>query len=162
MNQILDPSVESEIRNHAWSYFSLHAQQRISVFQYFITIETALFGGAFFALQNSAAGGMRPLAIVGLFISILAFVFWKIDQRTRALIKNAEVVLIEIEESLLGNSRMVSTLPFSMDPQVTGGFSCQSMKNMKLSYSKSFGVIFLSCGLLGLAMAMWLWTVLKA
>ncbi|MBI5275984.1 MAG: hypothetical protein HY854_05935 [Burkholderiales bacterium] len=156
-----DPSIESEIRNHVWAYFSLHAQQRISVFQYFVTIETALFGGAFFAIQNISANGMKPLALVGVFIAILAFVFWKIDQRTKGMIKNAEEALVQIEEFLLKESTLVRDLPFLMDPQRKSGLNWKPLIYGHLSYSKSFGIIFLSCGTLGLALAAWLGIVLK-
>jgi hypothetical protein len=156
-----DPSVESEIRNHIWNYFSLHAQQRISVFQYFVTIETALFGGAFFAVQNSSTQGMRPLALVGVFITILAFVFWKIDQRTRELIKNAENALIEVEAYLASQRAFITTLPVASDPQRSGGLRWKPLKSGRLSYSQAFGIIFFICGVSGLAMAVWLWIVLK-
>jgi hypothetical protein len=150
-----DPSVESEIRNHAWAYFSLHAQQRMSVFQFFITLETALFGVAFLAVQFA-----KPLtpwfSITGLMITLLAFVFWKIDQRTRDLIGVAECCLMDVEAYLARSSTLSTRLPFSSDPQHLGTMATFPLLPGRLSYSKCFGVVFLCCALLGIATFAWL------
>lgn len=160
MTEKSDPSIESEIRNHAWAYFSLHAQQRMSVFQFFVTIEIALFGGVFFAVQSNLPG-YRPFALIGLIITLLAFVFWKIDQRTRQLIKNAEQSLIDVENYLLKKASITSALPFSLDPQLVKGLKAVPLKSGRLTYSQSFGVLYLGCGILGLLVTGWLFFYLK-
>lgn len=62
-------------------YFSLHATQRITVFNYFV-----VFAGI---LSTGLAATIRApnrLAFVGialrLLLSFLSFLFWKLDQRT--------------------------------------------------------------------------------
>lgn len=159
-----DPSLQSEIRNHCWSYFSLHAQQRISVFQYYVTLQSALFGVALFAIQNSSIQGLRPLAFVGLFIFILAFVFWKIDSRTRSLIKNAELSLLKIEKYFDQNwPNGFAELPFHNDPQNSpDGLKFLPLWSGTLSYTKSFNIIYFISGSAGLALSVWLLFLLKA
>lgn len=161
MSASFDPSIESEIRNHAWNYFALHAQQRMSAFQFFITLEIGLAGAVFLAVQTGTAEGFRPFALIGILMAILAFVFWKIDQRTRDLIKNAERSLQKVEAFLSSHSSMGDPLPFSADPQVKGQIGAIPLISGRLTYSQSFGVIFLGCGALGICVAVWLFLTLK-
>lgn len=150
MNTSLDPSIESEIRNHCWSYFSLHAQQRMSAFQFFITLETGIIGIGLFILQSKPELARSYWGLmIGPLIIMLAFVFWKIDQRTRDLIKNAELSLKEIEEYFLSKSSIVKHLPFSSDPQVTGVLSALPLLPGRLTYTKSFGTVFVACAIFG-------------
>lgn len=151
MKTILDPSIESEVRNHLWSYFSLHAQQRMSAFQFFITLETALVGAVLLIIQSKDL--QSPwYAIAGIMVSILSFVFWKIDQRTRDLIKNSEIGLRELEKHLK-TSNLITSFPFSQDPQALGSLLAFPLVSGRLTYSKSFGLIFFCCGVLGLALS---------
>ena len=150
MNDPFDPSIESEIRTHLWNYFTLHAQQRMGVFQFFITLETALIGAGLYVLQSSSqfANSYWALAI-GPFISMLAFVFWKIDQRTKDLIEAAERLLKELEHFFLHNSRIVTCLPFTRDPQHLGLMNAFPLVQGRLTYSKCFGTVFIASGIFG-------------
>ena len=163
MTERLDPSIESEIRNHCWSYFSLHAQQRMSAFQFFITLETGIIGAGFFILQSKSQFVNSYWAVmVGPLIMMLAFIFWKIDQRTKDLIKNAESSLIELEKFFLTQSAIVKHLPFSTDPQKTGAILALPLIPGRLTYSKSFGTVFLACGLFGAVLTIALFTSVKS
>lgn len=157
MAKVWDPSIESEIRNHAWNYFALHAQQRMSAFQFFITLEIAVFGSVLLVLQF-AKSHTAWFSVFGLIISLLSFVFWKIDQRTKELIEGAEKALMEIEEYLLRESALVSNLPFHADPQQNGKLTTFPLLGGRMSYSKSFGLIFFFSGILGLVIFGWLLT----
>ena len=151
MTALFDPSIESEIRNHTWNYFSLHAQQRMSAFQFFITLETGLIGAGLFILQSKPQFLNAYLAIMmGPLITLLAFIFWKIDQRTRGLIKNAESSLKEIEVFFLANSKIVTALPFSSDAQSIGTLKAFPLLPGSLTYSKSFGTVFAACAIFGI------------
>ena len=150
MSTSFDPSIESEIRNHCWNYFSLHAQQRMSAFQFFITIETGLIGACLFLVQSKSqfTNSYWPI-MIGPMIMMLAFVFWKIDQRTKDMIKNAEISLAQIEKFFLENSTIVKSLPFSTDPQASGSVKSFPLFPGRLTYSKSFGTVFIACGIFG-------------
>lgn len=151
----MDPSIESEIRNHAWNYFSLHAQQRMNAFQFFITLEIALFGSVLLVLQF-AKSHTAWFSVFGIIITLLAFVFWKIDQRTKDLIKAAENSLIQIESYFLSNSAVVTALPFSSDPQRSGAMMTFPLLGGRMSYSKCFGLIFFFSAFLGIVIFGWL------
>jgi hypothetical protein len=150
MNSVLDPSIESEIRSHLWAYFSLHAQQRMSAFQFFITLETGLIGAGLFILQSrSQFANSYWAAMIGPMIIMLAFVFWKIDQRTRDLISKSEQGLKELEAFFLTNSKIVSNLPFSLGPQNLLSLRTFPLLTGRPTYSKSFGTVFLACSIFG-------------
>ncbi len=154
-----DPSIDSEIRNHVWAYFALHAQQRMSAFQFFITLETALFGALFLIVQF-AKESAAIFSVLGLLIALFSFVFWKIDQRTRDLIKNSEISLLVVENYLKTYASFsIGSLPFELDNQVSGGMKALPLIPGRLSYSKCFGTVFLVSGLAGVGAFFWLLTI---
>ncbi|HFK3228040.1 TPA: hypothetical protein ACGZOD_005072 [Klebsiella pneumoniae] len=71
---------------YVWRYFELHAQQRMTVFNFYIAITGLLAAGIGFTLQQ---GGRFALftTLMGVFISFISFIFWKLDQRVSILIK---------------------------------------------------------------------------
>ncbi|MBE5254067.1 hypothetical protein [Mixta mediterraneensis] len=81
---------------HAWKYFELHSQQRMTVFNFYITVTTLLVAGGGACLQQS--GKLVYLtSVFGFFISFMTLIFYKLDARVSFLIKNAELALKEIE-----------------------------------------------------------------
>lgn len=143
------------LREHCWNYFALHAQQRISVFQYFITIETALITAAIISIQyKSDLNNPRWAVLLGPAIILFSFVFWKIDQRTKDLIKKSEISLRQIEDLILKDSSVKIQLPFTEDPQHNPKvrFTALPLLPGRLSYSQSFGVIYTTSALFGLVL----------
>jgi hypothetical protein len=89
-----------EQREYAWNYFELHARQRMSVFNYFVLIAALLTAGL--AGSFSKSGSSLLISIISLLLAIslvvISFVFWKLDQRVRQLIKHAEEALKMLEK----------------------------------------------------------------
>ncbi len=83
---------------HAWKYFELHSNQRITMFNYYLFIMAGLGTAIGVILQTS-----KNFAYVGIFLSILSIVvsiiFWKLDQRTSFLIKQSESVFKKLERN---------------------------------------------------------------
>ena len=82
------PDLQDVFRESAWRHFTIHAEQRLKMFQFYITISTALLGGGvllFRTGQNAIA-----LTLLSFLVSFFSFVFWKLEVRTRKLIKTAE------------------------------------------------------------------------
>lgn len=136
-----------KVMEHLWRYFALHAQQRISVFNFFVVLSGVITAGIGGALQ---AG--RPLlflvGVLGLFLTILSFIFWRLDQRNSDLIKISEEALrkgeeaclphyarIFVRESIVGTSQALTE---DRAPQTTWTFR------------KSFRLIFIVMGLSGI------------
>lgn len=92
-----------ELLEHAWRYFELHANQRISIFNYFVVISGAVSAGIAATWQGSQHFSIVGI-VLGLLLSVVSFVFWKLDQRVSFLIKHAESALAEVEQSLPAHS----------------------------------------------------------
>jgi hypothetical protein len=86
--------------DHAWRYFALHAQQRISVFNFFIVLSGVLSTGIGAGFQAGRA--MAPVvAILGALLALFSFVFYRLDERGSELVKLAEAALIAGETACL-------------------------------------------------------------
>jgi hypothetical protein len=95
MNAPHDSAV-TQSREHAWKYFELHANQRIAVFNFFLVFSGALAAGIAATLQGSQRFALLGVGL-GLTLGLVAFLFWKLDQRVSFLIKRAERALSDAE-----------------------------------------------------------------
>ena len=74
-----------EMQQYVWCYFELHANQRMSVFRFFIGLATFLTASLLTAAvqQHDVAG-----AVLGALLGLVSFVFWRLDERTCFLIRD--------------------------------------------------------------------------
>ena len=96
----------NDARDYAWSWFELHAGQRMQLINYLL-ISLAFVTAGYGAAIN--AGVPAVASVVALFGMVLCIAFLLFDVRTRALVKVAEKPLREIESILRDRSR-ISTL----------------------------------------------------
>lgn len=124
---------------HAWNYFQLHANQRISVFNYFVVLSGVLAAGLAATIQGPPR--LASLGVgLGLLLVLLSFVFWKLDERTSFLIKHAEDILKGIEPS---------TAPLFAD-EVPKTEAARGGLFSMWTYGRSFRTIFLVIALIWL------------
>lgn len=95
-NAILYKQVQED-RKYVWDYFSLHAQQRLTTFNFFIVLITLLLGTLFTLIKEHTP---NLIPIISLFMIFFSFIFWRLDQRNRNLIHHAESELKKIEKKL--------------------------------------------------------------
>jgi hypothetical protein len=146
---IEDDDQLTALRDHAWDYFELHAEQRLKTFHFYILLETGLIAAMLLAARVGLPD-VRVLAIIGLTMVFFSYVFWKLDFRTKGMIKVAEEALRLFERRRFGaDEQMASSAPFTNDPQARGLVGISPFGT--LSYSKCFGAVFVGFGLLGLA-----------
>lgn len=84
-------SLEEPFRKYAWDYFALHADHRLRAFHFYILLSTTVLGGFGLLLRNGELH--KWMSGIGLLLVFLSFVFWKLDNRTRQLIKLGEEAL---------------------------------------------------------------------
>lgn len=131
--------------DHAWRHFALHADQRISVFNFYVASSGLLLSGLAYALTADAR--LWPMGVAaGLGVATLSLLFWKLDQRSAELIKAAEAAMEEIEVSTLPASRRVLSNIAALPTNASWLFPLGSW-----SFGRSFRALFLSVGLLGLS-----------
>lgn len=102
----LDPDLRKELRDYAWKYFDRHAEQRLKTFNFYILLCGGIIAGLATVLREP---GKEWLAVALASLSaIVSFVFWKLDNRTRFLIKHSEEALKFIEDDMadLGNEAL--------------------------------------------------------
>ena len=89
-----------EMQQYVWCYFELHANQRMAVFRFFLGLATFLTASllAVAAQQHHVAG-----IVLGALLTLVSFVFCRLDERTCFLIKRSERALEDIEEAFLCN-----------------------------------------------------------
>lgn len=94
LNEAYKVSLES-----SWRYFQLHAQQRMTVFNFYLIITGLVAAGLSACLLQMEKLSMVA-GVLGLFLSFVSFIFWKLDQRVSLMIKASEKSIIDIEKKL--------------------------------------------------------------
>ena len=84
------------LRQQAWDYFALHAQQRLTTVRFYLVVAAALTAAAIASFGENFHIPCLGLA-AGLLLSLLSYAFWRLDLRNRELIKAAEAVLRSFE-----------------------------------------------------------------
>ena len=89
------------LRQHAWDYFKLHANQRISLFKLYLAIASLFATGIGVLLWHLKDRGNFPEKVgIGICILFLlsTVIFWLIDLRIRSLIHCSEEAIRQIED----------------------------------------------------------------
>ena len=147
-------SLDDSFRKYAWDYFALHADQRLRAFHFYILLSTAVLGGFGLLLRN---GEFHPwMSVAGFLLVFLSFVFWKLDNRTRQLVKLGENALKYLDAQFnlpdldgkpnalcLFQREFVDTAALNRWPLSSGHFS----------YARCFRWMFLMFALVGIVIA---------
>lgn len=93
---------KSNVYDHAWRYFELHATQRISLIRYYIIVLSLYVTSAGYLVTKFSLKSCTEEIGVIFFSVILVFltiIFWFLDNRNRRLIQLAEKSLRSQERS---------------------------------------------------------------
>src|SRR5262245_45101410 len=91
----MDEHLRGELRDYAWKYYALHAEQRIKTFNFFLILYALAVGGVTAAVKDLQSQSVA--AGIGFLMAFVAFIFWKLDVRNKQLIQHAEAALKELE-----------------------------------------------------------------
>lgn len=151
-NNTLPPMVEEQ--KYAWQYFALHSEQRLKTFHFYILFATIISAGIVAVAKETRdiSNAVIPSAL----LCIISFIFWKIDERNRDLIKNGEAALKHIEKKMHVNSEKTDE-PQKIQLFMRDDWTVSQKKNTKrnmlnshLSYTKCFAIIYGCFGMVGL------------
>lgn len=130
--------------DHAWRHFALHADQRISVFNFYVASSGLLLTGLAYVLAN--APKLWPMGVAaGLLIVGLSLVFWKLDQRSAQMIKVSEAVMELVEAGAFPPERRVLSLVANL-PVNAAFYSVRR----PWTFGHSFRSLFLGVAALGM------------
>jgi len=152
----MPPDKETE---HLWRYFALHAQQRISVFNFFVVFSGVIATGIGGALQ--AGRPMTFLVVVlGVLLMVLSFVFFRLDRRNSDLVKISERALRTSELSHLPAYAQIFEREANVGPG--SAFPEDRKTQTHWTFGRSFKFLFAMMGSMGLvasgyAIYQWYW-----
>ena len=140
-------------RTQAWNYFEYHATQRLTTFNFYLTLSSLISSALFFSLNSANLFWIS--IFLGFLLIIFSFIFQKLDRRNRDLINGAEEALKYFEKETRlpkdGNLPHITKI-FLREEILTkkkkGEKSWFFWKNY-LTYSDSFSVIYFGFGIIG-------------
>jgi hypothetical protein len=143
-----------DFRTQAWQYFELHASQRLTTFNYYIVISTLITTGIFATFSKDYTAPSLGIA-GGLLLLFFSFVFWKLDDRNKQIIKGAEAALkfFETRSDLVDPADGPNVLKlFTRDDFLTDRRKAARTWpwNKHYSYTTSFNWVFRAFGIFGL------------
>lgn len=97
------PDEDFEKHRIKWEFFKLHANQRLTLFRFYIGVVVALFVAYFYLYDHLiTCRGTHFLYIcvilAGLSIALMSYLFYQIDLRNVELINNAKNTIDELKE----------------------------------------------------------------
>ena len=128
-----------EFRDYAWKYFSLHADQRLKMFNFYI-IFASLSIGAFSTLVGRG-GFQKSYTLMLLLLSCLSFLFWKFENRTKILVKNGERALKYIDAQALDDHSSPLAL-FERDDEYVEALPRWPLARGYFSYARVFAWVY--------------------
>lgn len=140
---------ESDFLKVLWNYFTIHANQRIQMLNFYIILETFFITGLLALLQIKDRLSIVEI-ILGIAIVFFSYIFYALDKRTKDMIKISEEAIKSIEQKYTpqyGNAIMI----FSLEQEKTlFDRRWRWFAKNCLSYSKLFVLIYVFFSIIGL------------
>lgn len=161
-NDAMTPEELRDARAYAWGYFALHADQRMKLFNFFLIL-AGLILGAFPAVRSIGAD-TKFAALLPLLLTLAAFTFWRLEERTRGLVKGGEDALRFLDEQWPVNPlwsdgaphvlRLIERDDYLTD-RIKQRWTVKRLRLMPISYADSFRLVYLMMAGVGLVLAAW-------
>jgi uncharacterized membrane protein len=138
---------EKLIADHAWNYFTLHANQRMSVFNFYLVLVGLLTAGMVKTFEKDFP---LPIlgSVLGLLLAFVSIVFWRLDKRTGFLINRAENALMVIESAFQIDPARPELKIFTTELEKTTELKRSSWG--LVTYRQCLHAVFLLVGVTGL------------
>jgi hypothetical protein len=78
-----------------WEHFKLNAEQRMQGFNFYIAFSIFSMGGVYAAFEKNINSNL--IGLLGLFVSLLSFVFFLVDTRSKRLLEITIPAMKELE-----------------------------------------------------------------
>jgi len=102
-NEDFDNNCIKNAEARAWEYFKYHAEQRIVLFRYYLTLITALSAGYIFLLQDYRLIYLGGACLAGFLMLVLSNKFLMLDKRNIELIQYSKNAIFLTESTLIAD-----------------------------------------------------------
>lgn len=136
-------ALDSFLRKQAWDYFALHASQRMTIFNFYIVLSSVTTTS--YAASFKTDSNLQPARVIlAALLCLFAVIFWKLDSRNKALIKNAEEVLKYFESAEEGNTvaKVFTREELKTSAKQLRGWRMLLFWRWHMSYSDCFNAVF--------------------
>lgn len=144
---------EKDILDLAWKYFQQHAQQRISFLHFFVIFSGLITTALLTTFQEKYQAHTIGISL-GILLSIISFIFWKIDDRNKFLTKLGENAIKEIESKydfITNYDNLEKLKLFSYEEERTKEVKKNgNIITRQMSHGKSYNLIFLIFFIIGI------------
>jgi len=127
------------IHDHAWNWFAHHAEQRMTALRFFLLVIGIFAVGYYQTLNNSHYFLATAFSVLSCCFSVL---FWRLDIRTRELIKVGEDLLSQTEVEMTKLSAIPVTIISEVDKK-SSRHATRLLPKLLYSYGQIFTAIFL-------------------
>jgi|SRR3977135_3109127 hypothetical protein len=141
--------VEQAAISHAWNYFLYHAQQRQTVFNFFLILVGASVAAYASTLAKAEGSHDRFHLVLGLLVLVSSFLFWRLDKRGSRLVKLAEAPLKNFEDRLAERTGIPDMAILS---KADAKFESGVLSRFE-SFGQIYRTVFILAGAGGLAVA---------
>jgi hypothetical protein len=145
------PTLDEIFRDYAWDYFAVHADQRLKAFHFYILLSTAIIGAFGLLVRNGEFH--KWMALFGFLLVFFSFVFWKLDNRTRQLVKNGEAALrfLDAQHDLPDQDGVPHPLRlFDREQALSAKLPLFPLLYAHFTYARCFRWVFLMFSVVGL------------
>ena len=149
-----------DARGYAWNHFMLHADQRMKLFNFFLIL-SGLILGAFPAVRTMAPG-TRLIGFLPMLLVLSAFIFWRLDERTKGLLNIAKDAL-RFLDTQWGIASEAEGIPHYLRLVERDDYMVKKNKEkwwyrvIPVRYTANFRIVYLMVGSVGVALAVWTW-----
>jgi hypothetical protein len=152
----MDETRRKEFHAHAWQYFTIHAQQRMTSVHFYILFCSLVLGGLLASLKD--APNYKIAGLVAFVLPLLSIIFWLLDERNRQLVGGAQqaLKLLEQESGLEDEQGIPHVLKvFSHEDYATDQLQRRTSLGFipgHFTYTLCFRLIFVLFGVVGLVL----------
>lgn len=144
---------DRDVLDYIWNYFQLHANQRMSVFNFYVSFSSLITIPLILTFRNEKNFHLLGI-LLGFLLFLLSIVFWKLDKRTRMLIKISEEALKQLENNFDSkNDEKTGKLRiFQREEILTKNMRKEKRfpNNLLLTYANCFNLVFFVFGMIGI------------
>lgn len=149
MRENLDADTQTLALYYAWDHFAYHAQQRQTVFNFFLLLVGGCVAAYSATIGESGGEYIYFRSFMGAVLALASLLFWRLDKRNARLVEVSEDALKKLEARMAKDISEPSIRLIENAGKKVAGFPFSKIE----SFSQIYGVVFAVSGLVGLAMA---------